>query len=521
MFGEDPKNIVKSGNSTVDFLYHGLAEWILTALASTLVFIVFVMQVYRIPTGSMADTLRGAHFRLRCEQCGYPFAYNFAPERYRLGENQVPGGDVPLLDPVLCPNCGYAYDMGQRGNDSRIYKIRGGRMVPVERWTVYKGDQIFVVKSLYQFVEPNRWDVVVFKNPLEPKIHYIKRLIGRPGETVVIRDGDIYIDGLIARKPPQVQEEMWMPLYVNDYQPENPSLRAYYGHAWRNPFAAPEDSAWDLSQEDGTVFVLDGEGSEVQRLAYRPELDGYFRAVYAYDPPQFYATAPVASDLMIQFYPELGDSSSVGALLGKYGRRYEGRVSVDGRMEIVEVTDGQTPRLLAEGTFRPEDFNVDTRFRFANVDHQLILTYGEASIAYDMGRGPDDAGTDRTRLPEVQLFGTGRVRLSHIGLYRDLHYISEGILRATPDDPLTLEADQYFVCGDNSPYSLDGRLWDRPGLKSGGGTYREGIVPRDYMVGKAVFVHWPGGYQAFPNFIRFIPAVDGMKIIYGGDKADR
>lgn len=517
MFGEDPKNIVKSGNSTVDLIYHNL-EWILTALASTLVFIVFIMQVYRIPTGSMADTLRGAHFRLRCEQCGYPYNYDFSPQRYGVRENTVPRGDVYIRDSVRCPSCGFAYEVGRKGSDGRLYKTQGGQIVPVERRTVYKGDQIFVLKSIYQFFEPKRWDVVVFKNPLEPAIHYIKRLVALPGEMIEIRDGDIYIDGRIARKPPKVQEEMWMPVYVNDFQPEEPSLRAYYGHAWRNPFAAGPSSAWDLSKEGGTVFTLDAADPRVHRIDYHAEWAGMFRATYSYDPPQFYNDMPVCSDLMIQYYPQLeGAASATGALLSKYGRRYEGWVYGDGRMAILEVVGEQNPQVLAEGRFDPSEMSGMERFRFANADHRLILTYGEAAVEYDMGRGPEDAGTNLTVLPEVEILGTGQVRLAHVGLYRDLHYISEEIKRAGPGDPFTLNEDEYFVCGDNSPFSLDARLWNRPGLRNGGDTYREGVVPRDYMVGKAFFVHWPGGYEAIPNFIRFIPEMDGMKVIYGGN----
>jgi len=55
----------ESARAKAESAYHFL-EWLITALASTLVFIIFMMQVYRIPTGSMADTLKGAHFRLRC-----------------------------------------------------------------------------------------------------------------------------------------------------------------------------------------------------------------------------------------------------------------------------------------------------------------------------------------------------------------------------------------------------------------------------------------------------------------------
>ena len=43
----------------------------------------------------------------------------------------------------------------------------------------------------------------------------------------------------------------------------------------------------------------------------------------------------------------------------------------------------------------------------------------------------------------------------------------------------TLRTDQYFVMGDNRPSSDDSRLW--------------GVVPKDYIIGKAVLVYWPLG----------------------------
>jgi hypothetical protein len=46
-------------------------EWLITAFILAFVFRAFVMEAFRIPTGSMADTLKGAHFRLGCPQCGY------------------------------------------------------------------------------------------------------------------------------------------------------------------------------------------------------------------------------------------------------------------------------------------------------------------------------------------------------------------------------------------------------------------------------------------------------------------
>ncbi len=65
-------------------------EWLITAFILAFVFRAFVMEAFRIPTGSMASTLKGAHFRFRCPECGYQYDYGFVPSFYRLAEDTVP-----------------------------------------------------------------------------------------------------------------------------------------------------------------------------------------------------------------------------------------------------------------------------------------------------------------------------------------------------------------------------------------------------------------------------------------------
>ena len=43
--------------------------------------------------------------------------------------------------------------------------------------------------------DPKRFDIIIFRYPDDESELYIKRIIGLPGETVEIRDGDVYIDG--------------------------------------------------------------------------------------------------------------------------------------------------------------------------------------------------------------------------------------------------------------------------------------------------------------------------------------
>lgn len=61
--------------------------------------------------------------------------------------------------------------------------------------TLHDGDQVIIDKISYRFVEPERFDIIVFPYKMNPEHYYIKRIIGMPGETIELKDGRIYIDG--------------------------------------------------------------------------------------------------------------------------------------------------------------------------------------------------------------------------------------------------------------------------------------------------------------------------------------
>ena len=479
-------------------------DWLIVAAALTVIFIVFEMQAYTIPTGSMADTLRGAHFRLRCGQCGYRYEYGFLPEYYRMPPNSTPWFDVSI--PPLacrCPSCGFYRPADQK--------------VPV-----VKGDRIFVLKCIYQFAEPKRWDVVVFKNPLDPTENYIKRLIAKPHETVELIDGDVYINGQISRKPPRVQAELWMPVYDNDYQPVNPEEGIFNGHNWRQPFRNLKGSTWNLNAEGPTVFSLDSSSEQVNTIFYDTNLGNDFKATYAYDLTREYPTMPICSDLMVRFYVGPDSKGTIGAALSKYGVMYKASVNLSGQMVIERIEANGLVKTLNSKSCREFSDVLPLRFRFANVDHQLVLEFGNEKLEYDLGLTRDDAGEQKTNImPRMAIFGAGKISIEHIAIFRDIHYMDAmgrgkaRILRAGAGDPFELNKDEFFVCGDNSPASLDGRLWPAEGIANSGKKYRAGIVPRDYLVGKAFFVYWPGAQKPLNKF-KIIPYLGGMKTIPGG-----
>jgi signal peptidase I len=55
------------------------------------------------------------------------------------------------------------------------------------------GDYLIIDEITYRFREPKRGEVVVFKNPMNERQRFIKRIIGLPGETIEISDGKIFI----------------------------------------------------------------------------------------------------------------------------------------------------------------------------------------------------------------------------------------------------------------------------------------------------------------------------------------
>ena len=67
--------------------------------------------------------------------------------------------------------------------------------------TIMTGDRIIGLRLAYIRSDPKRYDIVIFKYPDDESILYIKRVIGMPGETVEIKDGDVFIDGNKLEEP--------------------------------------------------------------------------------------------------------------------------------------------------------------------------------------------------------------------------------------------------------------------------------------------------------------------------------
>lgn len=75
---------------------------------------------------------------------------------------------------------------------ARAFTVEGPSMLP----TLEDGQRLLVDRLTYRFRPPERGDVIVFRYPANPREHFIKRIIGIPGDEVLITRGTVYVNGV-------------------------------------------------------------------------------------------------------------------------------------------------------------------------------------------------------------------------------------------------------------------------------------------------------------------------------------
>ena len=154
------------------------------------------------------------------------------------------------------------------------------------RYESFSGDRILVDKFLYQFVDPERWDVAVFKCPYESKTNFIKRIVGLPGEMVKISHGDLFTkpcdpskepgedpekgdgDFAIEQKPPDKVRAMLQPVFDNDLAAK--IVERGWPPRWRaEPSPGNDPVATWKESKDHRSFDTTAEGSGEHWLRYR------------------------------------------------------------------------------------------------------------------------------------------------------------------------------------------------------------------------------------------------------------
>lgn len=466
----------------------------------------FFLPLFIIPTGSMAETLRGEHGDHTCPNCGIEYAVGFL----------TPAGP----DVIECPNCRFREaTMRSDPRGVRLARKAGDRIV-VHGWPYELGGAF----------GPRRWDVVVFKNPNEPDVNYIKRLIGLPGETIEIIDGDVYVQEAdenelhIARKTRHAQQSLWFPYYNHDYPPRQavrgPRNEVYHprwttligGTAWsgletRTPrFGGPTAPRAEIQ------FVTGPPGDLAPGLI--TDVYGYngYEREHAASQPILVSDVRLGVDVQI----EAGDGY-VELSLTKFADRFAARLHADGRVTLEHRGVEEANESWGEARVRLPPRPV--RFSLGHADYQAVVEVDERpllattpeqySVTPALARrqsAQDKPATLRIAAERV------RAQLSHLRIERDVYYTSRPFTfsrrpgNGTQGNPIEIPKEAYFVLGDNSPSSLDARYWSAmndanrevwmlgPHLRAAyqEGKYAVGTVPADQMIGCAFLVYWPG-----------------------------
>lgn len=391
-----------------------------------------LLAPFRVVSGSMADTLRGPHREVVCGDCGFMFAC---------------GADLDRISSrAVCPNCGFAEnDLAGRPDVA--------------------GDRLLVNKAIFRLRPPKRWEVVAFRRPRNAAEIQVKRVVGLPGESIRIRQGDIYADGKMQRKTLLQQRALAVLVHDADFSPtREPPVPARWQHERREGGWQSVDGRFVHPAAEG------GAATSVDWLTYHhwrrvpgqpgETVDTSIQNDRGYNQtrPQRPENIHRVTDLLLSF--RLVRYIGSGQLLvraAEGGKEFLVEIEPEeNRFEVLR--NGRPLSPPAQGSFPRRSKEV--QLEVSLIDRQFLLALdGRTAVAHPYER--DDAPPDTASRPlAIGSRGLG-VELRHVRVYRDVYYTRPlgPTARWGLDKPATLGPDEYFVLGDNSPISDDSRTW--------------------------------------------------------------
>ncbi|NLA57291.1 MAG: signal peptidase I [Firmicutes bacterium] len=101
---------------------------------------------------------------------------------------------------------------------AQSFIVQGRSMEP----TLFDGERLLVDKLTYRFRPPRAGEIVVFRYPADPSRKFIKRIIGVPGDEIMIRDTVVYVNG-----KPLKEDYITAPTY-GDWGPRKVPRNSYF-----------------------------------------------------------------------------------------------------------------------------------------------------------------------------------------------------------------------------------------------------------------------------------------------------
>ncbi len=381
------------------------------------------------------------------------------------------------------------------------YKIPTGSMQPTilgnDEAQIF--DRVLVNKFAYLVAEPERYDVIVFKYPLNRSQNYIKRLIGLSGERVRIENGDVFVAHAdargeygpfeIARKPRSARDAMLKTLYPSGRSGETfestfevrrgkatPSgdgvdvaadslVRYGHGESVRDQYLDGYDPDWGITGAGGGQRPSETENVGDLTLAFDVTPDANCKEVRL-----------VVFANQREHRAVLGVGTTTRIESGKPGAS-DAYVGTNGGSPIVATLDRA---LLKAGS--------STRVEFIHVDQELIVVADGDEVlryAYD---GVPTSGSAETGI-EFEVVGGG-AHVEDLRVRRDIHYTKTG-LAASDKGVFQVPADGLLAMGDNTQNSSDGRVWRGQEVRFADGTvtYRDATNSGMFGVGELTDIY--------------------------------
>ncbi len=450
-------------------------EAIIVAIVLALIIREFAMEAFVIPTGSMAPTLFGEHTEITCPNCSRRFAIdnpNKSPsfeKAYRCsaecprcksrGTVYLYANEYSESSEAVCQNCGNRWIVETPESGRTVMAKRIALICPncdfefkrdITPSDVTGGHKILVNKAGLLVRDPKRWDVIVFKYPEDTTKNYIKRLIGLPGEKLQAKDGDIYINGKIARKELDVIRAMKFEVFNSELDQK-----------WEKtiPWTSFDDN-WQLAVESLEVKAHEGESAA--------EFNKRITSSLPYSDPDGDSSYEDVTDIGYKLSVTCRDKGEFFCTIDNQEYEFRFTVPVGDKGSASLTKDGVKVR-TADLRFEPgKTYDVE----FLAIDDRVLgLVEGREVFRYDYEPDRIVSGSAQISLGTVK----SAARFDKVHVYRDIYYVPQGEYGVR--EALELGPDEYFAMGDNSASSKDSRGW--------------GTVPAPNMLGRGFIIFWP------------------------------
>jgi len=370
--------------------------------------------ILRVTGPSMAPTIWGPHAEIVCQTCEVGWKLHWQPE-HRPQEI------------ITCWNC--------------------GAVVPIDRASQLPGDDVVVVPLNTDTI--HRGDLVAIADTsttsdLNPAAWVVKRVAAVPGQSIAHENGWLYADDQPLWAVDAAGQPIWIIVHDDSFRATHEDSRATRGSWWR-----PRSFRFGVEQSQRGFDLY---------AQKRPSdwLDYHHQAVHN-------AMRP---DVIRDDVPGNAAESRALVPVDSVAVSFEAQASESAELEVVFRIGDRT--VVIKRTLK------------AATSHHWLRSDDAVDLVGDTppqtaARSDQPESVPRPLVPISIRLTAGHATLRNVAVWRPLRYRIDPRTAADQAWPIRLQAQEYYLLGDNVPLSIDSRHW--------GPIPRHRIVGRIYTVG--------------------------------------